>query len=270
MKKKVALLIIDAQNDFCSPKGSLFVPGSEEDNQRLSSWILNNKEEIAYIGCTLDSHQVNDIAHPGYWRDKNGNHPSPFTAITVDDVKNGAWSAVKPQHAVDYLQKLQDEGEYSHVIWPEHCLIGTWGHAMDENVMNAMIQWSRGGKSIQFVTKGTHPDTEHFGGFEAQVPIPNMPMTQYNLGLQKTLEKYDVVYLAGQARNFCVVNTLKQMVDKAPELAKKLIVLDDCMSDVPGFDGLGKDIWDRATSLGVKISTSDRERLVKSRQNSAV
>ena len=87
MKKKIALLVIDAQHDFCSPNGALFVPGAEEDNKRLSQWILNNKESIGYIGCTMDSHHINDIAHPGYWVDKNGNNPNPITTITEDHVE---------------------------------------------------------------------------------------------------------------------------------------------------------------------------------------
>lgn len=261
MKKRIALLIIDAQRDFCSPDGALFVPGAVEDCQRLSSWILNNKDGIDYIGCTLDSHQVNDIAHPGYWRDKDGNHPAPFTSISLADVESGKWNAVKPQHAREYLKTLEEQGEYVHVIWPEHCMIGSPGHCIDKMVNDSITTWSRGGKSIHFVTKGTHPDTEHFGAFEAQVPIENMPMTQYNLQLQQTLENYDVVYLAGQARNFCVVNTLKQMINKAPSLAKKLVVLDDCMSDVPGFDGLGKDVWEKAKSMGVRFTTTSVESL---------
>ncbi|MEK6828521.1 MAG: nicotinamidase [Nanoarchaeota archaeon] len=269
--KKIAVLIIDAQNDFCSPNGALFVPGSEEDNKRLSQWILDNKNSIDYIGCTLDSHQINDIAHPGYWRDKNGNHPNPFTAIFADDAKSGKWSAVRAQHGIKYLQTLQDEGEYVHVIWPEHCLIGSWGHAIDEKIMNALKTWSRGGKPIHFVTKGTNTDTEHFGAFEAQVPIENAPETQYNLKLQEILENYDVVYLAGQAKSHCVANTLKQVVRKAPSLAKKFVILEDAMSDVPGgpngpgttptFGELAQPIYDEARALGVRFSTTAAEKL---------
>lgn len=39
-RKKNALLIIDAQYDFCNPNGSLFVPGAVEDNKRLANFIL--------------------------------------------------------------------------------------------------------------------------------------------------------------------------------------------------------------------------------------
>ena len=89
MKKQIAVLIIDPQNDFCHPEGSLFVEGSIEDNERLSKWIVDNKDEINYIGCTLDSHQLIDIAHPRYWVDKNGNNPGAFTVISASDVENG-------------------------------------------------------------------------------------------------------------------------------------------------------------------------------------
>lgn len=269
--KKVAVLLIDCQNDFCDPKGSLFVPGSQEDNERLSQWILSNKDAIDYIGCTLDSHQVNDIAHPGYWVDKDGKHPGAFTAITLADFESGKWNAVKPQHAREYLKALEDQGEYVHVIWPEHCRIGSWGHGLDEKVDAAITTWSRGGKSIHFVTKGTNPDTEHFGAFEAQVPINNRPETQYNLQLQNVLENYDVVYLAGQAKSHCVANTLKQVVRKAPNLAKKFVILEDTMSNVPGgpmgpndsttFADIAQPIYDEAAALGVRFSTTVLERL---------
>ena len=270
MKKRIAVLIIDAQNDFCSPKGSLFVDGSVEDNERLSKWIVDNKEEINYIGCTLDSHQLIDIAHQRFWVDKDGNNPAPFTVISASDVESGKWSAVKPQTALKYLRDLEADGQFPHVIWPEHCIIGTWGNQLDPKVNDAILSWAANGHHVHYVSKGAHPDTEHFGAFEAQVPIENNPLTQYNLPLQKTLEKYDVIYLAGQAKNFCVVNTLNQMISKSPDLAKKIVVLEDCMSNVQGFEEAGKDVWENAKKLGTKISTTDKETLTNSNQHSVV
>ena len=67
--KKIALIIIDPQNDFCSPRGSLFVPGADEDNERLGEFILANSLEIDQIIVTLDSHYVIDISHPKFWVD---------------------------------------------------------------------------------------------------------------------------------------------------------------------------------------------------------
>ena len=274
MKKKIALLIIDAQNDFCNPKGSLYVPGADEDNDRLSQWILNNKTGIDHISCTLDSHHTIDIAHPAGWRDKDGNQPAPFSVISADDVRNGDWTPVKitVQKAIDYLQTLEDEGEYVHVIWPEHCVISTWGNLLDEKIDQAIRTWSRDRrKYIHYVPKGEHPETEHFGAFRAQVPLEGYPSTQFNFNLQRTLEKYDVVYLTGQAKSHCVANTLKQLVREVPNLAKKLVVLEDTMSDVPGgpngpgttptFGELAQPIYDEAKNLGVRFSTTSAENL---------
>lgn len=36
MRTKNALLIIDAQNDFCRPGAPLYVQGAEKDNERLA------------------------------------------------------------------------------------------------------------------------------------------------------------------------------------------------------------------------------------------
>ena len=94
--KKNALLIIDPQNDFCNPGnsngkgiGSLYVTDAENDMERLASWIRSYKDQIDFIGITIDSHQPNDISHPNFWMDKNGNFPAPFSSITskeVDDI----------------------------------------------------------------------------------------------------------------------------------------------------------------------------------------
>ncbi len=259
MKKKVALLIIDMQRDFCAPTGALFVPGAVEDCQRLSKWILDNKDEIDHISCSLDAHHINDIAHPSYWKNKEGKNPAPFTQIKSVDVENGTWFAIRPQWALHYLKELENQGEYVHIVWPEHCLIASENFSMDEMVFDSLKTWSRGGKTIKFINKGECTESEHFGIFESQVPIPNIPSTQYNLPLQKKLEEHDVIYIAGQARNFCVANSLKQLINKAPGLGKKIIILDDCTSNVPGFDGIDDGIWETAKNLGVRFSTTTAE-----------
>lgn len=266
--KKIALLIIDMQKDFCSPTGALFVPGAVEDCERLSKWIVDNKSEISHISCSLDSHHINDIAHPAYWQDKDGNHPAPFTQITSADIESGKWSSVKPQWSLQYLKELENQGEYAHIVWPEHCLIGSENFSLDNKVFESLKTWTRGGKPIKFVVKGECTESEHFGIFESQVPIANIPGTQYNLNLQQALEKHDLIYIAGEARNFCVANSLKQLINKAPQLAKKIIILDDCTSNVPGFDGIDDGIWEKAKAMGVRFSTTDKEVLNKTVQHS--
>ncbi|MCU0444952.1 MAG: isochorismatase family protein [Microscillaceae bacterium] len=259
MRNQNALLIIDAQYDFCNPNGALYVPGAEKDMERLKKMILNNVDSLDHICVTLDSHPVNDISHPSFWQDKTGKQPAPFTQITAQDIKNGAWTPrFYPQQALKYLEDLEKDGKFLHIIWPEHCLMGSRGAALDDNLMDALKTWTYKGKYYQAVTKGTYPLTEHFGIFMAQVPVADRPETQLNQSLIKTLENYQNVYLAGEAKSHCVATSLKQAMDYAPNLANKMIVVEDCMSDVPNMGHLGKPIYDEAKQKGVRFVASDQ------------
>ena len=70
--RKVHLLMIDPQNDFCiangpgGEKGALVVGGADQDMARLASFITKNQKRIEEIHCTLDSHQSVHIAHSTY------------------------------------------------------------------------------------------------------------------------------------------------------------------------------------------------------------
>jgi len=268
--KKNALLIIDPQNDFCNPgdaagnnKGSLYVPGAEKDMKDLAKWILDNRKGLDYIGVTVDSHQPNDISHPSFWQDKTGNYPSPFSVITSKDVEQGKWTPrFDPKRCLDYLKALEAQGEFPHVIWPTHCVVGSEGAAIYQPLMDAMIKWTESGQWYQIVAKGTFPFTEHFGAFMAQIPDPQRPETQLNQGLIKTLEVYQNVYLAGEAKSHCVANSLKQVMNEAPDLAVKFIILEDTMSNVPGFEKIADPIYDKAKKMGVRFSTLAKEQLV--------
>ncbi len=257
MRTQNAFLIIDAQYDFCSPHGALYVPGAEKDMERLKNIILHNLDKVDHICVTLDSHPVNDISHPAFWQDKDGNFPPAFTQITLKDVNEGKWSPrFYPKESIKYLADLEAQGEFPHLIWPEHCLIGSKGASLDEQLMEALKAWTRKGKYYQAVTKGTYPLTEHFGIFMAQIPIADRPETQLNQSLIKTLENYQNVYLAGEAKSHCVATSLKQAIKYAPNLANKITVITDCMSDVPNMGFLGDPIYDEARKLGIRFTDS--------------
>jgi nicotinamidase-related amidase len=83
--------------------------------------------------------------------------------------------------------------------------------------------------------------------------------TQANTRFLSLLSEFENVYLCGQARDYCVVNTLKQALEIAPQLASNIIVLDDCMSSVnasPEVMGRAQKIYDDAKSAGVRFTTS--------------
>ena len=258
---KNALLIIDPQYEFCNPEGALYVAGAEQDMKNLHDFIIKNSDKLAHICVTIDSHPVNDISHPSFWEDKDGNFPAPFTQINLSEVKSGKWTArFEPKTAIDYLEKLEAQGEFPHFIWTEHCLAGSRGGSIDDNLLPALKNWSRKeGKDYQTVPKGMYPFSEHFGIFMAQIPSDSVPETQINQELLDSLNQYDNLYLAGEAKSHCVGTSLKQIMDYAPELAKKVIVLEDCMSDIPTMEHLGAPIYEEARQKGIRFVNASEE-----------
>lgn len=256
-----ALLIIDAQYDFCDPKGSLYVPGAEKDMTNLSQFIKNNLSKIDYICLTMDSHPYVHISHPCYWVSRNGFHPEPFTLITSEDVKSQKWiPQYQPEYSLEYLIKLEEQGQFPHVIWPYHCIAGTYGFAIVDTLMEAVKEWSfHSGKAHHIELKGSNPFTEHFGIFTANIPIETDQSTQPNYPLLHSLNRFDKIFIAGEARSHCVATSLKQIIELMPEMANKLVILEDCMSDVIGFAEQATPIYQNAYSLGSSVFNSKNQ-----------
>ncbi len=257
----VQLLIIDPQNDFCSPNGNLFVPGANNDMNRLTKMIKRIGKKLNGINVTLDSHRTVDIAHPIFWIDSNGKNPDPFTIISVDDVKNGVWRATLPglqNKAMEYVQKLKDNDRYILCIWPEHCIIGSNGHAIYPELSDELLAWEKQNfKLINYVTKGSNIFTEHYSAVKADVEQPDDPSTLLNTPLLDLLSDSDIVAITGEALSHCVANTVSDIADNfGEENIKKLVLLEDTTSNVPGFENLGEDFVKEMTSRGMKISTS--------------
>ncbi|MDR2383122.1 MAG: hypothetical protein LBD76_04460 [Prevotellaceae bacterium] len=238
------LLIIDAQYDFCDKGGSLYVPGAEEDMTRLASFIKNDGKKFRDVILSQDTHQVIDISHPAFWVNSNGENPAPFTQISVEDVENDVWTSILGKSTVlTYLQKLDQQGEFPHVIWPEHCIEGSKGAAIVDVVMEALKDRERTNlRHYQIIQKGKNPFTEHFGIMQANVELEDQPDTQLNTSLLDSFTDYDTIYLAGEAQSHCVANTVKQLL-RFQGIADKLIILKNCMSPVPGFEHLADEIY---------------------------
>lgn len=263
MNNKIALLIIDGQIDFMDLPGSaLPVAGATKDMDRVIAFIKANKAEIGNISATLDSHRTIDIAHPSFWMKADGSPIDPFTPIFSADITSGKYTArFNPQWANSYVDKLEKQGEFTHFIWPYHCLIGSEGASMYKPLHKAINEWeAEAGRAVNFVTKGDNPYTEHFGALRANIEMPEDPKTQLNQGLIQQLMRWDMVYLAGEAKSHCVANTLRQIYKEVPQLASKLTILTDCMSDVQGlpkefYEEVDK-IYDTAKTAGVKFAKS--------------
>ncbi len=255
--QKLHLVVIDPQNDFCDPNGSLHVSGADRDMDRLAVMIRRLSGKLSDIHVTLDSHRRVDISHPLWWRDAAGAHPAPFTVITAADVTSGKWTTWLPStraRSLAYLGELERRGRYPHVIWPEHCLIGDAGHNVFPLLSEAIHEWEdRRFAMADFVTKGSNPWTEHFSAVQAEVPDPTDPSTQVNAGLIATLQSADVVLLAGEALSHCL-----DIADcfSDPATISKLVLLTDASSPVTGFESQADTFLRELTARGMKTATT--------------
>jgi len=289
-KLEVHLLVIDPQNDFCWPgidltkmttqeantlkkhippevlaQGALFVPGADKDMERLAQFIKEMKDLIDDIHSTVDSHHYVDIAHPIFWMNSKGEHPGDydFTIITAADVRNAVWRATNPPYqkrALEYVEALEANGRYPLCIWPPHCRIATWGYAVHPVLAEEFLSWEKDFAMVDYVTKGSNFWTEHYSAVQADVPDPIDPDTQLNLkkgGLIRTLEDTDIVLLAGEARSHCLANTVRDIAANFNDVSK-LYLLEDCTSDVPGYEHFGEAFVKDMTAAGMKITDTKK------------
>jgi nicotinamidase/pyrazinamidase len=282
---KAHLVIIDPQNDFMDilagpgdpvglaiPGGPTFrstlpVPGALKDMERCAELLRRVGPRLDDVHVTLDSHRVIDIAHPGFWRDASNKRPNPFTIISHDDVKNEVWTPRSHQYrarALAYTAALEKAGKFQLMVWPKHCLIGSWGHNVVAPLKAELDAWEDAQfANVDYVVKGTNTFTEHYGALMAEVPDLFDPATQLNSAFISTLQDADVVGIAGEASSHCVKTTVEQIADNIGDAhLAKLHILTDCMSPVPqtpggpDFPAIAKDFLKRMQTRGLVLSDS--------------
>lgn len=276
MPRTIHLLIVDPQNDFCDLPESyrpldpltglavapaLPIAGAHADMQRLARFIDATAPVLSSITVTLDSHHRLDIAHPTFWRAGNGDPVAPFTPITAAQLRAGEFV---PRHdddlprTLNYLDELEARGHYTLMAWPVHCEIGTWGHNVHPDVRAAYGRWEEERQFIvRKVPKGANPWTEHYSALMAEVPDADDPRSQLNRGLLDSLDRADLILIAGEAGSHCVKATVEHLAEHLPGgNLSRIVLLTDCMSPVAGFANAQSSFLQRMRDLGVQERTS--------------
>ena len=255
-----AILLIDMQHDFCSPEGSLYVEGAQEDCARVAQFLRNNIEKIDTIHMSMDCHQYFHIAHQSFWKTANGGEVPTLTTITHSDFEEGKYvpviDSLRPR-VEEYLLALESQGRYQLTIWPMHCLIGTKGFSLDEKVWQAANEWekSRVGNSIDFIIKSRNPLTEHYSAIHAEVPDPFDTTTRTNFQFIEKLQHTDRIIVAGEALSHCVANTLRDLYIYIPP--QKFSLITDGTSTIPEFYKNAHNFVETSRELGMKVISSD-------------
>jgi nicotinamidase/pyrazinamidase len=264
--EKIAVILVDYQHDFIDPTGTLYVPGSQEDIARFLTWFYTHAHRITSIYASLDTHLPFQIFYSSWWKNpKTGEHPQPFTVITADDVSNMRWvPIIHPNWSVRYVHQLQQKAKKDLMIWPYHTMEGTLGHMLAAPISEA-IAWHSAARNTQptYVEKGRTIRTEYYGIFGAEIPDPEDPESGLNVTLLDAVMKHDKVYVAGEAKSHCVLETERQLVGRfanAPEMLKRLHFLKDCTSSVQhpaiDFDALASTELAAMERQGVQVVLS--------------
>lgn len=239
------LLIIDPQVDFIS--GSLPVSNAAEAMDRLAQWITNHPGDFDDIIVTLDSHLPGHVSFDSSWGWTNGSEFRPMS-VNLNNLSGG--NHYNPgfvylgnldekffytdEHKLlqgkirNYISTLKDDGLR---LWPEHCIIGTPGHQIYKPLLDSLRQFLEyNNKPWKIIMKGDDPCSEMYSAVTKGVPGYEGGLKHSTKLDENLLQKYDEIYVAGIARDFCVAETISDLVKYFPELVKgKLRLVLECM-----------------------------------------
>jgi len=236
------------------------VTGATADSERTAALIRDKKGDIKSIFITLDSHHRNHVAHGISWVDKDGNHPAPFTLISGKDAANEVWKAADPKRTdifKKYAADLEKGGKFKVCIWPEHCLIGSVGHSVQDDINGAVQDWAgETGRNVEYVWKGQNLDTEMYSAMAAEVVVHSDPRTKFNEVLMAHLNECDILIICGQALSHCVNFTARDIASRWQGEKDRLILLTDCASPVTGFEQSAEDFKSYCQTSGIRVMDS--------------
>jgi nicotinamidase-related amidase len=150
------------------------------------------------------------------------------------------------------------------MIWPYHTMQGTIGNALAAPVSEALA-WHSAARNAQpnYIVKGLTLRTEFYGIFGAEITDPEDAASKLSVGLMDTIMQYDRVYIAGEAKSHCVLETVRQLVGhfaQQPEMLRKIHFLRDCTSSVQhptiDFESIAEAELQLVEKMGVHMVSS--------------
>lgn len=256
---KTIHVIIDPQNDFIDdPRNNptLAVSGALKNMENIANVL--RKDNVDEVLVTLDTHTILDIAHTSWWRNHEGKEINPFVMITSTDILSGKYKAADPamqEYSLGYTRALEEVGNYTHFIWPNHCIVGTNGHNVHEFVADAINEIN---VPTKYLKKGMNIKTEHYSAFKAEVPVLEDKSTDLDVKSIDYINKFDRIVFSGEALSHCVRASVLDFLNNIPSQDRsKVFLLTDCMASVPGFESQGEIFLKKAEELGAKLMSSE-------------
>ena len=121
-------------------------------------------------------------------------------------------------------------------IWPYHCIAGTEGATLENEFAKMVYFHSVARKSVNhMIQKGTDPYSEMYGIIKPEFSKKNF----LNTPVLTAIEKYDKIYVVGEAASHCLMESVKQIAEhfaNRPEVTQKITILEDCTSPITGYE----------------------------------
>ncbi|OGE58243.1 hypothetical protein PENARI_c001G03222 [Penicillium arizonense] len=179
---KPALVVVDMQEDFCPPNGSLAVQGGREISSTINA-LLSKPGFITRV-LTQDYHPRNHISFASNHAEPNN---KPFiSSITMQNPAPGKQSETKPQQ-----------------LWPIHCVADTPGATIIPEIDTS--------KADLVVQKGKHPQIEMYSVFADAFGNRDLSINAQSVSLDvaAALREKGVtdVFVVGLAGDYCVKYT---------------------------------------------------------------
>lgn len=221
--RRAALAIIDVQEDFVHPNGSLAIEGGRE---LAGVWndLLSYPFDVKL--ATRDYHPKDHISFASQHESKK-----PFDSYTIPNPENS------------------DDEVFTTLLWPDHCVQGTPGCEFIPELNKS--------KLTHTILKGQDSRVESYSGFGPVYRNPKVGMSE----LGETLTKAGItdLFVVGLAFDYCVKHTAIDAVQHGFDT----YVVEGATSAVDqtaeGLSATRKELQDG----GVKIIQLDSKELVE-------
>ncbi|KAL3474700.1 Isochorismatase-like protein [Aspergillus californicus] len=220
-----ALIVVDMQEDFCPPNGSLAVEGARDMAPTINALLAH--PGFAVRVASQDYHPLEHISFAT-------NHPSPNNrpfecSIEMSNPAGGRETETKQQ-----------------TLWPVHCVQQTPGADIIPELDTSKIDL--------FVKKGMHPLVEMYSAFADAFGNQDPAIVSVNANLRSFLTDKGVtdVFVVGVAGDFCVKHTA---IDAAASGFRSHVVQDatECVVRGSGWEETVREL----AAAGVSIVVSD-------------
>lgn len=206
-----ALLIVDVQHDFL-PGGSLAVPDGDTVIPPILTLLRSRQWDL--IAASQDFHPPAHIS----FASRHGEQPFQ-------------------------TKQLSDSKEYT--LWPDHCVQGTAGTAIDETLLSELVQQP----NFVLIRKGYDKEREEYSAFGGRLDVTGDR-------LQDLLTKASIKHLTicGLATDFCVAASARDARRLCPFLETTTVLRE-------GVRGIDEErcaaFFEECDQIGVKVSHGD-------------